>query len=138
MNIKIFTFFVLVALLSFACKENEGSKTGSDSSNTEISDTNKINGQENNGIVSVKKVSIGLLPDTQYEGSGVKAMMIKPDQEAEKAGLMQGDIVIALDGKEIKTLGDYTEYLSEFKVGDVVELTILRGKETLKKQLKFE
>lgn len=138
MNIKIFTFFVLVALLSFACKENEGSKTGSDSSNTEISDTNKIIGQENNGIVSVKKVSIGLLPDTQYEGSGVKAMMIKPDQEAEKAGLMQGDIVIALDGKEIKTLGDYTEYLSEFKVGDVVELTILRGKETLKKQLKFE
>lgn len=138
MNIKIFTFFVLVALLSFACKENEGSKTGSDSSNTEISDTSKINGQENNGIVSVKKVSIGLLPDTQYEGSGVKAMMIKPDQEAEKAGLMQGDIVIALDGKEIKTLGDYTEYLSEFKVGDVVELTILRGKETLKKQLKFE
>lgn len=138
MNIKIFTFFVLVALLSFACKENEGSKTGSDNSNTEISDTNKINGQENNGIVSVKKVSIGLLPDTQYEGSGVKAMMIKPDQEAEKAGLMQGDIVIALDGKEIKTLGDYTEYLSEFKVGDVVELTILRGKETLKKQLKFE
>lgn len=138
MNIKIFTFFVLVALLSFACKENEGSKTGSDSSNTEISDTNKINGQENNGIVSVKKVSIGLLPDTQYEGSGVKAMMIKPDQEAEKAGLMQGDIVIALDDKEIKTLGDYTEYLSEFKVGDVVELTILRGKETLKKQLKFE
>ncbi len=138
MNIKIFTFFVLVALLSFACKENEGSKTGSDSSNTEISDTNQTNGQENNGIVSVKKVSIGLLPDTQYEGSGVKAMMIKPDQEAEKAGLMQGDIVIALDGKEIKTLGDYTEYLSEFKVGDVVELTILRGKETLKKQLKFE
>lgn len=138
MNIKIFTFFVLVAMLSFACKENEGSKTGSDSSNTEISDTNKIIGQENNGIVSVKKVSIGLLPDTQYEGSGVKAMMIKPDQEAEKAGLMQGDIVIALDGKEIKTLGDYTEYLSEFKVGDVVELTILRGKETLKKQLKFE
>lgn len=51
---------------------------------------------------------------------------------------MQGDIIIAIDGKEIKTLSDYTEYLSEFKVGDVVELTILRGKETLKKQLKFE
>lgn len=138
MNIKIFTFFVLVALLSFACKENEGSKTGSDNSNTELSDTNKINGQENNGIVSVKKVSIGLIPDTQYEGSGVKAMMIKPEKEAEKAGLLQGDIIIAIDGKEIKTLSDYTEYLSEFKVGDVVELTILRGKETLKKQLKFE
>lgn len=138
MNIKIFTFLVFVALLSFACKENDGSKTGTDSSNTELSDTNKINGQENNGIISVKKVSIGLIPDTQYEGSGVKAMMIKPEKEAEKAGLLQGDIIIAIDGKEIKTLSDYTEYLSEFKVGDVVELTILRGKETLKKQLKFE
>lgn len=138
MNIKIFTFLVFVALLSFACKQNDGSKTGTDSSKTELSDTNKINGQENNGIVSVKKVSIGLIPDTQYEGSGVKAMMIKPEKEAEKAGLLQGDIIIAIDGKEIKTLSDYTEYLSEFKVGDVVELTILRGKETLKKQLKFE
>ncbi len=138
MNIKIFTFLVFVALLSFACKENDGSKTGTGSSKTELSDTNKINGQENNGIVSVKKVSIGLIPDTQYEGSGVKAMMIKPEKEAEKAGLLQGDIIIAIDGKEIKTLSDYTEYLSEFKVGDVVELTILRGKETLKKQLKFE
>lgn len=138
MNIKIFTFLVFVALLSFACKENDGSKTGTGSSKTELSDTNKINGQENNGIVSVKKVSIGLIPDTQYEGSGVKAMMIKPEKEAEKAGLLQGDIIIAIDGKEIKTLSDYTEYLSEFKVGDVVELTVLRGKETLKKQLKFE
>jgi S1-C subfamily serine protease len=138
MNIKIFIIFITVAQVTYACKKNDGSKTSSESANTETSGINQTKVQENESGVSVKKVSIGLLPDIQYEGSGVKAMMIKPDQEAEKAGLMQGDIVIALDGKEIKTLGDYTEYLSEFKVGDVVELTILRGKETLKKQLKFE
>lgn len=130
-----FKFLILVVssfLFVIACKNdiNQSEKTSvnsSESVKTEVKDS-----------VTVRKVSIGLIPDIQYTGAGVKAQFINPGQEAEKTGLKAGDIVVAIDGKEIKTLSEYTEYMDAFKIGDSVEMTIKRGNQTLKKKLTFE
>ena len=53
-----------------------------------------------------------------------------PGGPAEKAGLKIGDIVLKLDGVEIKETGDIIKVRDSHKVGDVIEVIIVRdGKE---------
>ena len=42
---------------------------------------------------------------------------------------MKGDIIIGFDGKPVKNLTDYSNFLKEQKPGDTVKLTIDRNGE---------
>lgn len=48
---------------------------------------------------------------------------------ADKAGLKENDIILALDDKEVTGASDLTSKLYAYKVGDVVTITVLRGTE---------
>ena len=47
------------------------------------------------------------------------------------AGLRQGDIVIAIDGQPVKGVMDVRNKIGLLRVGDIVELTVMRGGEVL-------
>jgi len=68
---------------------------------------------------------------------GVKAEAVIPDRPAHKAGMLKGDIIIAINSKPVKDLYEYMERLSELKKGDLVDVLVVRGSEklTLKVQL---
>ncbi len=55
---------------------------------------------------------------------GVYINDVVADSPAEKAGLMQGDIITGLDGNKIETIADLRNALSYKKAGQTVKLTI--------------
>ena len=61
---------------------------------------------------------------------GAVITMLEKDQPGEKAGLMVGDIVIAIDGKELANANELPIKISTMKPGTKTTLTVLRdGKE---------
>ena len=63
--------------------------------------------------------------------SGVLVVGIEPDSPASKAGLIEGDTVIGLDGKPVRHIDDLQRLLTEEHVGVAVPLLVLRGTEKL-------
>jgi len=58
--------------------------------------------------------------------NGVKFSDVKPNSPAAKAGLKAGDILVQFGDKPIKNLYDFTDALRRSKVGDVVEVKVMR------------
>ena len=68
----------------------------------------------------------GSIPDFGQIENGVKFSDVKPGSPAEKAGLKAGDILVRFGDKPIKNLYDFTDALRRSKIGDVVEVQVLR------------
>ncbi len=84
-----------------------------------------------------RKVSTGTMPDFAFSGEGVKVGAVSEDSPGAKAGLLKGDIIKKLDGKEIKNLKDYSNLLKEHTAGDVINLEIDRNGEILNLSLEL-
>ncbi|AEE96683.1 S1C family serine protease [Mahella australiensis] len=84
-----------------------------------------ITGLEINDII--RRQYANITPDMPY-GIGVNEVM--PGGPAEKAGIKPGDIIIKLDGTEIKTFDQLQTMIKQHKIGDKVTVTVWRnGKE---------
>ena len=58
---------------------------------------------------------------------------------ADKAGIKENDLIVAVNGKQLNEKMELADLIQEFKVGDEVELTLLRnGSETVKTKVKLE
>jgi S1-C subfamily serine protease len=68
----------------------------------------------------------GSIPDFGQVENGVKFSDVKPGSPAAKAGLRAGDILVQFGDLPIKNLYDFTDALRRSKVGDVVEVKVLR------------
>ena len=73
---------------------------------------------------------------------GVYVVSVMPDSPAEKAGLVPGgsdqgsptsggDIITAINGREVTAVSEILQYLNTKKVGEQVSLTVIRGDETI-------
>jgi membrane-associated protease RseP (regulator of RpoE activity) len=60
--------------------------------------------------------------------AGVLVGSIEDGSPADKAGLRVGDIVVAIDGKDVDSAGDVRSGLREKKDGDTVRVEVLRGR----------
>ena len=85
-----------------------------------------------------RRASLGTMPDFAYPGPGVRVAKVMPDSAASKAGIQDGDLVQAINGKKVAHLRGYSDLLKTFAPGDTIRILILRkGKElTLKAKLK--
>lgn len=59
-------------------------------------------------------------------GEGVLITEVADDSPAKKAGLLAGDVIISVDGKQVKETDDLTNVISEKKEGDKVTIGYLR------------
>jgi Tol biopolymer transport system component len=74
---------------------------------------------------------LGTIPDYTTEIEGVKISGVRGGSPADKAGLKGGDIIIKFGGQKITNIYDYTYALEAVKIGEPVEVVILRdGKQT--------
>ncbi|HEY6967848.1 MAG TPA: M28 family peptidase [Candidatus Angelobacter sp.] len=80
----------------------------------------------------------GSVPDFGQVENGVRFSDVRPGSPAAKAGLKAGDVLIQFGDKQIKNLYDFTDALRRSKVGDVVEVKVLRGQETISVSVKLE
>jgi S1-C subfamily serine protease len=58
--------------------------------------------------------------------SGVLVLSVEKDSPAQKAGLVEGDVIIAMDAQPIKGVDDLHTNLTEQKIGVRSALTIIR------------
>ena len=80
----------------------------------------------------------GSIPDFGQTENGVKFSDVKPNSPAAKAGLKAGDILVQFGDKPIKNLYDFTDALRRSKVGDVVEVKVLRDGQPVTASVKLE
>ncbi len=68
---------------------------------------------------------------SQVEGSGgVRIDSVQPDSPAAKGGLKAGDVLVAVDDREVRRLFQAQEGIRVREVGDVVKLVVMRGPAT--------
>ncbi len=85
---------------------------------------------DNNKPKEGRKVSTGTMPDFAYSGEGVKVAAVSENSPGAKAGLLIGDIIKKVNGKDCKNLKEYSDQLKEHQPGDEVTLTIERNGKT--------
>ncbi len=79
---------------------------------------------------STFKVSLGIMPDYTYNGSGVHVDGVSAGKAAEKAGVKTGDVLVQLGDHKFTDVQTYMEALNKFSKGDATKLKLLRdGKE---------
>jgi hypothetical protein len=79
-------------------------------------------------------VSMGIMPDYTFSGTGVRADGISEGKVAEKAGLKAGDIIIQIGDFKIPDVQGYMQVLGKFKKGDATKVTVKRES----KEIKFD
>jgi hypothetical protein len=80
----------------------------------------------------------GSVPDFGQTETGVRFSDVRPSSPAAKAGLQAGDVLVHFGDKSINNLYDFTDALRRSKVGDVVEVTVLRNGQPLKVSVTLE
>ena len=59
---------------------------------------------------------------------GIYVAKVTEESAAEEAGLKEGDVITAIDGKEVNKMADLQEYLGKKRPGDKVSISYLRDK----------
>ncbi len=63
--------------------------------------------------------------------NGVILSDVEPESPADKGGLQSGDLIVTMDGMRVRTLRQVTMEIYRKRKGDVMQMTVLRGKTTL-------
>ena len=82
-------------------------------------------------------VTLGIMPDYTFSGTGVRVDGVSEGKPAQAAGLQAGDIILQMGDYNTSSLENYMQALSKFKKGDSATVRIKRGNETIDKQVRF-
>ena len=82
-------------------------------------------------------VSMGIMPDYTYSGTGVRADGVSDGKAAQKAGLKAGDVIVQLGENNISSLENYMQALGKFKKGEKTKVKFKRGNEIMEATVEF-
>jgi len=74
----------------------------------------------------------GVLVRAVEEGSGAAAAGLRGTKQRPDGTVILGDIIQAINGTKVNNLDELLNAIEKYKVGDTVEVTVLRGDETHK------
>ena len=78
-----------------------------------------------------RKVSLGTVPDFDFQGEGVRITGTVEGSPAQKAGLRKGDILIFIKDTDINNLSDFARVLRGMKPGEKTTVKYTRDGKTL-------
>ena len=90
------------------------------------------------GVAPAFNVTLGIMPDYGFSGSGVRIDAISEGRPAEKAGLKTGDVIVRLGKYPVSSLETYMEALGKFNRGDETTVRFLREKEEMQSPVQFK
>ena len=105
-----------------------------------IIDSIKLNGEFHRAYIGIKGISVAeyqqISPDVKLGAEkGVYINQIFTESPAANAGIKEGDIIIAIENKEIDTMTQLINDLYNYKSGDTIKLTIIRGENGTKETI---
>jgi aminopeptidase YwaD len=78
------------------------------------------------------KVTLGIMPDfTSTVQGGLGVGGVKKDGPAFKGGMLKGDVITAIDGKQVNDIYDYMGRLKMLKPGQVISVDVLRNNQKI-------
>lgn len=83
------------------------------------------------GKTSSFKVSLGIMPDYTFDGSGVLVDGVSDNKPAQRAGIKTGDVLIQLGDHKFTDVQTYMDALNKFNKGESTNVKLLRGKEEI-------
>jgi C-terminal processing protease CtpA/Prc len=82
-------------------------------------------------------VTMGIMPDYTFSGSGVRCDGVTDGRPAQKAGLKAGDVIIQIGSFSISSMDSYMQTLGKFQKGDKAKVKFKRGNEVLETEVQF-
>lgn len=75
------------------------------------------------------RVKLGIMPDVSggETNGGMKVEGVSKDGPANRAGLLKGDIIIAINGLQVANIFDYMSRLGALKHGETANIEVLRN-----------
>ena len=108
---------------------------------TELNDRGKLvftkTREMQTGTSARFSVTLGIMPDYTFNGTGVRVDGISDGRPAQKAGLKTGDIILKLGDHTVSTLENYMQALSKFKKGDKTTVNYKRGNDMAEANVEF-
>ncbi len=83
------------------------------------------------------KVTLGVVPDYAFEGSGMRIDGVSDDKPAQKAGMQAGDIITALGDNNITDMMSYMKALSKYAKGDLTKVKFIRDGQLMEADIEF-
>jgi hypothetical protein len=78
-----------------------------------------------------RRVSLGCLPDFAFAGPGVRVASVLDGSPAKKAGIQAADVLLSVNGEELRNLRSLSQALKKRKPGDVIQIHLRRGERLL-------
>ena len=82
-------------------------------------------------------VTMGIMPDYTFTGTGVRCDGVSEGKAAKKAGMQTGDVIVQLGDNNITSLENYMQALGKFKKGDKTKVKYKRGNDTIEADVEF-
>ena len=82
-------------------------------------------------------VTLGIMPDYTFSGSGVRVDGVSDGRPAQKAGIQTGDIIVQLGTFDTNSLETYMQALSKFNKGDKTTVKYKRGEDMKEGNVEF-
>lgn len=83
--------------------------------------------------VHVSELNEDLAPYFGVEkGEGLLVLDVSDESAAKEAGVKAGDVIVEIEGDEIRSVGDIHEAMSEMDAGDKFDITVVRKKKNVK------
>jgi hypothetical protein len=83
------------------------------------------------------KVSMGIMPDYTFSGTGVKADGVIDGRAAQKAGLQTNDVILQLGEHLITGVDTYMQALNRFEKGQTTTVVVKRGSDVKEFSITF-
>ncbi|HEX2609111.1 MAG TPA: M20/M25/M40 family metallo-hydrolase, partial [Flavisolibacter sp.] len=82
-------------------------------------------------------VTMGIMPDYTFSGTGVRVDGVSENKPAQKAGLKAGDVITKLGNLSIVSLESYMQALGTFKKGEKTTVIYNRSGQTISTTVEF-
>jgi len=90
---------------------------------------NDRNGPQRDQNEELPSVALGIAMADEPGDKGVEVEQVHPGSPADRAGLRQGDILVSIDGKDVKHARDVRELLHSKRTGDRLQIIVKRNGE---------
>ncbi len=79
--------------------------------------------------IQIGDISEGDAKDLDLQSGGVLVQKVEENSPAQKAGLKRYDLIVAINGREVKSASDLQMEIANSAPGDEISVTIFRGKD---------